>query len=67
VRVRCGPEIACLCDLLDALERLFLEEDEASTRRNVVIQLADQLERLASSLNRWESARWIRRTRGKRN
>ena len=47
-------ELACARALLDALEALLDAEHEDRTRCDVVVQVADQLARVASTLRLWK-------------
>jgi hypothetical protein len=51
---RLRTELACARALLDALETLFAVEREDLARLDVVVQLADQLARLASTIKQRE-------------
>ncbi len=52
-----STELACARALLDALEAVLDAESEERIAFDVVVQVADQLARLAGSMKRWESER----------
>ncbi|HXN34318.1 MAG TPA: hypothetical protein VN894_20795 [Polyangiaceae bacterium] len=48
-----STELACARALLDALEALLRSGDAEPTRCDVVVQLADQLARVATTMKEW--------------
>jgi hypothetical protein len=46
-------ELGCTRALLDELETVLEEEHAERARRNVIIQVAEQLERTATTMKRW--------------
>ncbi len=48
-----STELACARALLDALEALLRSEEVEPTRCDVVVQLADQLTRVATTMKEW--------------
>jgi hypothetical protein len=60
-RARLAPravrtELACARALLDELETVLDAESEERTRGDVVIQVADQLTRMASTMKQWKDS-----------
>jgi len=48
--------LACARALLDELETVLDDPDDERTRSDVVIQVAEQLARLANMMNQWKAA-----------
>ncbi|HXN30608.1 MAG TPA: hypothetical protein VN894_02055 [Polyangiaceae bacterium] len=48
-----STEVACARALLDALETLLRAEDVEANRYDVIVQVADQLARVATTIRQW--------------
>jgi hypothetical protein len=48
-------ELACARALLDALEAVLDAETREQVRADVVVQMADQLARMANAIKRWNA------------
>ncbi len=48
-----STEVACARALLDALETLLLAENIEPNRCDVIVQIADQLARVATTMRQW--------------
>jgi hypothetical protein len=56
-------ELACVRAVLDKLEAVLDSDSEEQVRCDVIGQLADELERLARTMTRWEAERRAERGR----